>query len=35
MGDAGLVYDSQGLLIWDGVKEYSKNSDDTNKENRT
>jgi len=23
MGDAGLVYDSKGTLVWDGVTEYS------------
>jgi len=23
-GDAGLVYDSQGLLVWDGAVEYDK-----------
>jgi len=24
MGYAGLVYDSTGTLLWDGVKEYQK-----------
>jgi hypothetical protein len=24
MGDAGLVYDSQGMLVWDGVREYRR-----------
>ena len=24
MGNAGLVYDSQGKLVWDGIEEYTK-----------
>ena len=24
MGDAGLVYDARGRLVWDGVEEYSR-----------
>jgi hypothetical protein len=26
MGDAGLVYDSTGELIWDGIQEYRQTS---------
>lgn len=24
MGDAGLVYDGNKVLVWDGIREYSK-----------
>ena len=27
MGDAGLVYDSRGEFVWDGVREYSNIED--------
>jgi hypothetical protein len=35
MGDAGLVYDSRGMLVWDGVREYQKKYKEGNSPQRS